>query len=149
MTLRRATESRTDAVPTTGSTPAEAPAPAQRPAQDGAPGAPSSPRSPEEAEARYAAARDEWTAAMRAANSGRAADLASLAMAQEAYEEATAEVRLWRSGEKVAIPIQPERNHAGLQAAIGQELAWRRMQEPKPKQVGPLFRLVRKITRRG
>ena len=86
---------------------------------------------------------------MRAANSGRPADLASLAMAQEAYEHATAEVKLWRSGARVAIPIQPERNSAGLQAAISQEMAWRRMHEPKPAKGGPLSRLVRKITRRG
>jgi hypothetical protein len=46
-------------------------------------------RSPEEAEARYVAARDAWTAAMRAANSGRPADLATLAVAQDAFEAAT------------------------------------------------------------
>src|SRR6188474_2137121 len=49
------------------------------------------PQSVEEADARYVAARDAWTAAMRAANSGRSADLASLAIAQEAYEAAAAE----------------------------------------------------------
>ncbi len=151
MSLRRANESRAEAArPTDGTaSSSRTPEPAGRPAEAAAQSGPTSPRSPEEAEARYVASRDAWTAAMRAANSGRPADLASLAMAQEAYEQATGEVRLWRSGEKVAIPIQPERNHAGLQAAIGQELAWRRMHEPKPKQGGPLSRLARKITRRG
>ena len=57
-------------------------------------------------------ARDAWIAAMRKANSGRSADLAGLAIAQEAYEQAMVEVERWRSGVKVAIPIEPEREAA-------------------------------------
>lgn len=147
MSLRRAAETRAEAAKT--NRPA---VPAQtdvRPPADALPPAPQTPRSVEEAESRYIACRDAWTAAMRAANSGRPADLASLAIAQGAFEEATAELQAWRSGSRVAIPIQPERNTAGLQAAINQEIAWRRMHEPKPTQEGALSRLVRKVTRRG
>ncbi len=102
------------------------------------------PRSCEDAEARYVAARDEWIAAMRAASSGRPADLASLAIRQEAYEIATAEVERWRSAPKVAIPIQPGAKRSGIDAVIGQELAWKRMHEQKraaakPGILGRLF----------
>ncbi len=38
------------------------------------------PHSREEAEQRYVAAREAWTAAMRTANSGRSSDLAALAL---------------------------------------------------------------------
>ena len=148
MSLRRAAESRAEAAKTNRpAVPAQAEV--RPPADAPAPPPQTTPRSIEEAEARYIACRDAWTAAMRAANSGRPADLASLAIAQGAFEEATAELQAWRSGSKVAIPIQPERNTAGLQAAINQEIAWRRMHEPKPTQGGALSRLVRKVTRRG
>jgi hypothetical protein len=83
------------------------------------------PRSREEAEARYEAARDAWTAAMRAANTGRPADMASLAMAQEDYEAATAERERWIAGGRVAIPVEPETNRSGVEIAVDQELAWR------------------------
>lgn len=107
------------------------------------------PRSRDEAEARYITARDAWTSAMRAANSGRPADLASLALTQETYEAAAANVALWRSGAKMAVPIEPAEKRAGLDALIGQEMAWRRVHEVQPKQPGPLRRLARKLTRRG
>lgn len=149
MSIRRATESRAEAARATDAAAAPTSTPTSRPAETPAPSGSTSPRSLDEAEARYVASRDAWTAAMRAANSGRPADMASLAMAQEAYEQATAEVKLWRSGARAAIPIEPQRNHAGLQAAIGQEMAWRRVHEPKAKPAGPLSRLVRKISRRG
>ncbi len=149
MSVRRAAESRAEAARTSDAPATPAPPAIQRPAEALQETVPTSPRSLDEAEARYDACRDAWTAAMRAANSGRAADLASLAITQEAYEEASAEVQRWRSGEKVAIPIEPERDRASLQAAIGQEMAWRRMHEPKPQGGGPLSRLARKITRRG
>jgi len=106
-------------------------------------------RSLEEAEAGYVTARDAWTHAMRKANSGRPADLASLAIAQEAYEQAVADVARWRSGATVAIPIQPEVKRAGLDALIGQEMAWRRVHEVQVKQPGLIARLIRRITGRG
>lgn len=86
---------------------------------------------------------------MRAANSGRPADLASLALAQETYEAAAATVTQWRSGATVAIPVEPDKKRAGLDALVGQEMAWRRVHEVQPNQPGPLGRLARKLTRRG
>ena len=103
------------------------------------------PGSREEAEARYVAARDAWTAAMRRANSGRAADLASLAIAQEAYEAALAEVELWRSGHRIPIPVQAERS-VGIEVAVGQELEWRRLHTPEEPRPGFLARLRRRIS---
>lgn len=149
MSIRRAAERRAEAGRT-----ADAPAAPARPAVQRAvktpqQTAPTGPRSLEGAEALYVACRDAWTAAMRAANSGRSADLASLAIAQEAYEKASAEVQRWRTGEEVAITVEPERDRDSLQAAIGQEMAWRRMHEPKPQKGGPLSHLAQKITRRG
>jgi hypothetical protein len=105
------------------------------------------PHSLEEAEEQYVAARDAWTAAMRQANSGRSSDMASLAIAQEAYEAAAKERELWLSGKRIAIPIEPEHDH-GIDAVVQQELAWRqvhRTDEPKP---GPLRRLARRLTGR-
>ena len=86
------------------------------------------PHSREEAEERYVAAREAWTAAMRTANSGRSSDLAALAMAQEAYEEALADRERWASSPTVAIPIGEERPRS-LDAVVGQELSWRRVHE--------------------
>lgn len=107
------------------------------------------PRSLEEAEDRYVAARDAWVAAMRKANSGRSADLASLAITQEAYELATAEVGRWRSGAVVAIKIEPEAKRHEVETAIGQELAWRRVHEHHEPPPGPVGRFFRRITGRG
>lgn len=95
------------------------------------------------------AARDAWIAAMRKANSGRSADLASLAITQEAYVLATAEVEKWRSGAMVAIPIEPEAKLHDLETAIGQELAWRRVHEHQEKRPGPLARAIRRLIGRG
>ena len=106
------------------------------------------PVSLEEAEARYVVARDAWVEAMRRCKSGRAADLASLAIAQEAYEKETAEVERWRSGGRLAITIEPEAKRAGLAAAIGQEMAWRRVHEVKPKEPGLIARAFRRVTGR-
>ena len=74
------------------------------------------PRSLEDAEERYVTARDAWVVAMRRANSGRAADLATLAITQETYELATADVERWRSGVKVALPIDAGTKRAGSHA---------------------------------
>ncbi|MEO6578577.1 MAG: hypothetical protein ABIO99_06735 [Candidatus Limnocylindria bacterium] len=105
------------------------------------------PHSREAAESQYVATRDEWIAAMRRANSGRPADLASLAIRQEAYEQATIEVERWRSAPRVAIPIEPEPRRSGIEVAIGQEMAWKRVHEkqgtPDPGLVGRLLRRVR------
>jgi hypothetical protein len=98
----------------------------------------------DEAEARYIAARDAWTQAMRAASSGRPADLASLAIAQESYEAAHAERERWISGVTVAIPVQPEHHDRELEAAITHELAWRVVLDP-PKPEGVFTRLRRRI----
>lgn len=103
------------------------------------------PQSFEEAEVRYVAARDAWTAAMRAANSGRSADLASLAIAQETYEAAAAERERWLTGSRViAVPVEPEKR-SGIEAAVGQELAWRRVLHPEPPKGGVLSRVRRRL----
>ena len=86
------------------------------------------PRSPEEAEERYLACRNEWTTAMRTASSGKPADLAALAMAQQAYEEALAEHQRWQAGPRTPMPVQPDRPR-GIDAVVGQELSWRRIHE--------------------
>lgn len=102
----------------------------------------------EEAEARYAAARDAWVTAMHAANSGRPADMAALALAQEAYEAAVTERDRWLNANHVAIPIEVERPANGLDAVVGQELAWRRIHSAPAEPRGLLGRLKRRITRR-
>ncbi len=102
------------------------------------------PRSPEEAEQRYVTARDAWTSAMRAASSGRPADLATLAVAQEAYEAAAAERQRWLDG-RVAIPIEPEPSTRNMDAIVGQELAWRRVRQHEPEPKGLLGRVARRI----
>lgn len=106
------------------------------------------PRSRDDAEQRYVAARDAWVAAMHAANSGRPADLAALALAQEAYEAATTERDRWVNSAHVAIPIETERTTNGIDAVVGQELAWRRIQTSPEKPRGLFGRLKRRITRR-
>ena len=112
-------------------------------------GAPSAPRSREEADEQYVTARDAWTAAMRRANSGRAADLASLAITQEEFEAASAELELWRTGARIAIPIEPEASHTVLEAAVGQELAWRRVLHPPAKDPGFFGRLRKRLNGKG
>ena len=102
-----------------------------------------SPRTREEAEDAYVAARNAWVTAMRQANSGRSADLAALAIAQEAYELAAAERERWLSGGRVAIPIDPTpHGGADLSAVVGQELAWREVRNhaDEPRGFWRLFR---------
>lgn len=103
----------------------------------------------EEAEATYVATRDAWVVAMRGANSGKPADLATLAIVQEAYEAASAEVEQWRSGGRIAIPIETETARSGIRIAVGQELEWRRVLHHEEKPPGPLGRLVRRLTGRS
>ena len=102
------------------------------------------PRTMEEVEQRYVATRDTWVAAMRAASSGRPADMATLAICQEAYEAATLERERWLSGARVAIPVgdldrQDER--ASIEVVVDQSLAWRAVHEhDKPRGLlGRLF----------
>jgi hypothetical protein len=139
--------------PTRDDARADAPAPAPDRAvaplgPRGAPPAPLGPaRSAEEAEARYVTARDAWTAAMRAASSGRSADLASLAIAQEAYEAASRERAAWASGTRAAaVPAEPEPTRSAIDVIVGQELAWRRVHhEDEPPKRGFLGRIGRKL----
>ena len=153
MSVRRADNSRPHAPPIDASEAAAAP---QAPARNRITSTPSAaartpivgPISIEEAEEHYVTARDAWIAAMHKANSGRSADLASLAITQEAYEEATAEVDRWRSGVKVAIKVEPDAKLHHLETAIGQELAWRRVHQHQKKPRGPLARAIRKLTGR-
>ena len=99
------------------------------------------PRTMEEVEQRYVASRDAWVAAMRAASSGRPADMATLALCQEAYEAATLERERWLSGARVAIPIEPANEHASIEAVVDQALAWQDVHEhEKPRGfIGRLF----------
>ena len=101
------------------------------------------PRTAGDVEEDYVAARDAWKAAMRAANSGLSADLAALAIAQEAYEMAAAERERWQSGAKVPIPIEPEGPHQDLGAVVGQELAWRQVRKVEEPPSGLFGRLRR------
>lgn len=85
-----------------------------------------SPRSLAEAEEHYVTCRDAWTAAMRAASSGRPADMATLAICQEAYEAAALERDRWLSGGRVAISVeQPRDEHASIEVVVDQGMAWR------------------------
>lgn len=102
------------------------------------------PHSREEAEERYIAARDAWTKAMHAANSGRPADLASLALTQEVYEAAVVERERWLAGGRIATPVERAEPRRNIEAAVGQEMAWRAVKhhdEPK----GFLGRLKKRL----
>ena len=155
MSVRRADNSRPDAPPPMDASeaPARPKAPATRTRRTPKP-APvalpvGAPQSRADAEAVYAAARDAWVESMRKANSGRSADLASLAITQQAYELALAEVQKWRSGVRVAFKIEPENHAHELEAAVGQEFAWRRVHQLQEKPMGLLARLRRRLTGRG
>ncbi|HET9416459.1 MAG TPA: hypothetical protein VFP30_02865 [Candidatus Limnocylindria bacterium] len=87
------------------------------------------PRSLAEAEAHYVSCRDAWTAAMRAAASGRPADMATLAICQEAYEAAAIERDRWLSGQRIAIPVEPEPERPPIDVVVEQTMAWREVQE--------------------
>lgn len=98
-------------------------------------------------EARYVAARDAWTHAMRAANGRRSADMATLAIAQEAFETVIAERDHRHAGPPVAVPIEETDTRHALEIAVGQELAWRRVHEPH-EPTGILHRIRRRFRRR-
>jgi hypothetical protein len=103
-----------------------------------------SPGSLAEAEAHYVSCRDAWIAAMRAASSGRPADMATLAICQEAYEAAALERERWLSGGRVAIKVEDSANdRASIDVVVDQALAWRDvhdLERDKPRGVlGRLF----------
>lgn len=102
---------------------------------------------PEDAESQYVAARDAWTAAMRAANSGRPADLAALAIAQEAYEAAALERDRWQSGARVAIPVDAQPERRPIDVVVGQELAWRQVHATEESKPGLFGRMKRRLQR--
>lgn len=95
-------------------------------------------------EDRYVAARDAWAEAMHTANSGRPADMAALAIAQEAYESVAAEREDWLASGRVAIPIQPDPERHDIEIAVRQELAWRRVLQRETRR-GILSRIRRRI----
>jgi hypothetical protein len=99
----------------------------------------------QELEDRYVAAREAWTEAMHTANSGRPADMASLAIAQQAYETVAAEREHWLASGRVAIPIQPSTKRSDVEIAVGQELAWRRVHEHQSRS-GLLSRIRRRLS---
>ena len=93
----------------------------------------------EEIEAAYVAARDAWTAAMKAANSGRTADLASLALTQEAYEAASIERARWVQAApttRTAIPVDRPGGTREIDMVVRQELDWKRVQTEPPRARG-------------
>lgn len=98
-----------------------------------------------ELEARYVAARDAWTQAMQSANSGRSADMATLAIAQEAYETVMAERERWLAGSRRAIPVEAPDTRQTIEVAVDQELAWRRVLEPPEPTPGFLARIRRRF----
>jgi hypothetical protein len=97
-------------------------------------------------EERYVAAREAWTQAMQAAGSGRPADMASLAIAQQAYETIAAEREDWLANGRVAIPIEPPPKRHDIEVAVGQELAWRRVQQQEGR-IGLFTRIRRRLSR--
>lgn len=146
-TTRPATSGQADAAhaPLPGPVPAPVPAPAKRIGSEmGSSGISqriAAPQSLAEAEARYVASRDAWTAAMRAASSGRPADMATLAICQEEFEAASVERDRWLSGARIAIPVEPERERASIDVVVDQSMAWRDVHShEKPRGVlGRLF----------
>jgi hypothetical protein len=87
----------------------------------------------EDLESRYHAARDAWLQAMHAANSGRSADLAKLAIAQEAYEAVATEREHWIDSGRVAVPIRDDGERHDVEIALDQEIAWQKVLQKPPK----------------
>lgn len=108
------------------------------------------PLSKEEAEAEYIAARDAWIDAMHRASSGRSPELASLGIAQEAYEKASAQREGWVAAHaRVAIPIRPAEPRRSVDVVVNQDLAWRRIRDVGDRRPNFVVRLMRRLTRRG
>lgn len=104
------------------------------------------PQTHAEVDAEYEAARNAWTAAMRMAQSGRPADLAALAMAQESYEAALSEKRRWDASPR-AVAIEADRPR-GIEAIVSNELARRRLHELEDQQRNEKPKGLRGILRR-
>jgi hypothetical protein len=85
---------------------------------------------------------------MRAAGSGRPADMASLAIAQEAYEAASAELERWRTGRRIAVTVEPDKTQSAINVVVGQELAWRKVHGQNSKRPGLIDRLLGRTDRR-
>lgn len=96
----------------------------------------------QDVERRYLAARDAWLKAMHGANSGRSADLAKLAIAQEAYEAVATEREHWIDSGRVAVPIHDDGERHDVEIAVGQGEAWRSIlaKTPRPGIVGRIRR---------
>jgi len=132
-----------------GSAPAPTSPTAERPAHSTLSQRLAGPRSRDDVEAAYVTARDAWAQAMRAANSGRTADMATLAIAQEAFEAASAERARWSGGTRAAIASraaisvspEPKRN---IEVILDQEVEWNRVHHREPSRglVGRLKRLL-------
>ncbi len=81
---------------------------------------------------------------MRASASGRAADLASLALAQEAYEAAVADREYWLSAPaRTPIPVDPDETRRGIEIVVGQGAEWRRVKDHEP--VGGIRGLFKRL----
>lgn len=148
MTARRAPETQPHPETPANDTPRSPVAPPRGRAATGVERPAAPPRSLEEAEAQYVVARDAWTAAMRRASSGRPADLASLAIAQEAYEMASAQRDGWQSGRNV-IPVEDRPRPRGVEVIAHQDLAWQRVREGADRPPGRLRRLGRRLLGRS
>lgn len=73
---------------------------------------------------------------MRTASSGRPADLASLALAQETYEAAAAERERWLAASPApgtALHIESPDAKRAVNIVVGQELEWRRVKDHAPE----------------
>lgn len=84
---------------------------------------------------------------MKAANSGRTADLASLAITQEAYEAASVERSRWIQAApttRTAIPVNRAGGTSEIDMVVRQELDWKRVQNEPPPQRG-FKRFVKRV----
>lgn len=104
----------------------------------------------EEAEAAYQAARGAWLDALRGSGAGGNRVLAKLALAQEKYEKAGADLELARAEDALhrqrleALRRSQEEIRRRAQAIAGQSAAWDRVHEERPAARG-LGGLVRRL----
>lgn len=102
------------------------------------------------AESNYDACRQAWLDALRASRSGRNADLARLAVAQTAYEEAQAELDRARAEDALqlqrleAVRRRRDEVNRRAEAIANQAAAWNRVHESRPERRGLLSRLFRR-----
>jgi hypothetical protein len=90
---------------------------------------------------------------MRRASSGRPADLASLAIAQEVFEMASAQRDGWQAAGRSAHLVREDHSRPqGVDVIARQDLAWRRVREsalPGPRLLGRMARFARRLVGRG